>query len=714
MYQDFLNSLAKSGIPATHPLVFDGKLRRYNVAGDKKGRRNGWYRLVIVRPDFAWGVYGCNKRGISEKYNSIEGGKLTNYDKKAMRQQQAAIKKDEEVLQARVAEKANQIWNRLRAPASHLYAERKQIKLYNAREMNGSLVVPVYEDNHIVSLQFITAQGEKRFLSHGKVRGCYGIIASDVTPRIWLCEGWATGATIFEAVGEMVIVAFFANNLVPVAEAIRAKYPDAQIVIGADNDSKTSGNPGISYAREAAEKVGARVVYPDFPATDNQTGTDWNDWRILHGLEDTKQELLGTKKPAQQVAIADENLWKTKLIDGSQFLPGYKLFDPKSKKNVYAFMANHERYKGLVAYNAFTNKITIMKQPPWDNKQDNNTPRDECESDAPMWAADLESFGIKTSKDVVGDFIKHIAEANTINPPADYFNSLVWDGQKRLDTWLTYYLGAEKQDREYLRLVGSKWLMAVVARALTPGVKFDNVLILEGAQGIKKTAAFEVLATFNDENFFLEFSGDVTKKDSLEMMQGKIIVEMAELASVRKSEVEEMKAFVSRRVDEYRPSYGRKTIKRPRYFILGGSTNKVGQEYLEDDTGARRIWPVECGDSIDLDALRRHQSQLYAEAMTRYKNGERIWLEGEEVALAKSEQSSRQAQDVWEEKISSYVKEALRYEFTVSEVGIGIGLMAKDLNNYNTGRIKKCLRSIGWEEYRPGEGDGRMRKWRKK
>jgi len=474
------------------------------------------------------------------------------------------------------------------------------------------------------------------------------------------------------------------------------------------------GNPGISYAREAAEKIGAKVVYPDFSADEKDHPTDFNDWFIKYGMESTRNELLGIKKENLTPVIANENQWKLDLIDGSQFLPGYKLFDPKSKKNIYSFMAYHERYKNLVVFNDFINKVTIMRQPPWDKDHKDKTPRSIIESDAPMWATDLENFGIKTNKDAVGDFIGHIAKLNTVNPPADYFNSLVWDRQPRLDTWLTYYLGAEKQSAEYLRLVGSKWLMAIVARALTPGIKFDNVLILEGAQGTKKTSAFEVLATFNGENFFLEFSGDFMKKDSLETMQGKIIVEMSELASVRKSEVEDTKAFISRRIDEYRPSYGRTTITRPRYFILGGSTNKVGQEYLEDETGARRIWPVECGDLIDLEALRRDQSQLYAEAMVRYKSGERIWLEGDEVKLAKNEQSSRQAQDVWEEKISAFVKSMLSVDTTISEVGTGIGLGAKDLNNYNTGRIKKCLRNIGWEEYRPEANDGRVRKWREK
>lgn len=711
MYQDFISALSKSGIPPTHTLVLDGKFRRYNVAGDKKGRRNGWYRLTIVRPDFAWGVFGCNKRGISEKFNSIEGGKLTNYDKTAIRKQQAQIKKDEEQLQGRVAQKANLIWNRLSVPSSNIYANRKGVGLHNVKCMGENLVVPVYSDNYIVSLQFITPSGEKRFLSGGQTKAAYGSIGA-MTDVIYITEGYSTGASVHEATGSAVVLAFYANNLPSVAAALRERFPDKPIIIASDMDQWTQGNPGLSYAREAAEKVGAKVVYPDFPADDKSKRVDWNDWHALHGLDSTRNELLGIKKLQSTPIIQDHNLWKTKLIPGTEFRAGYSLFDAKSKQNVYAFMANHERYKGLVVHNDFTNKIMIRNCPPWDDPQ-KFMPRSVRDYDAPMWAADLENLGLKTNKDTVSDFIDHIAKLNVINPPADYFNSLVWDGQKRLDNWLTYYLGAEKQDAEYLQLVGSKWIMAIVARALTPGIKFDNVLILEGAQGTKKTSAFEVLATFNRENFFLEFSGDFMKKDSLETMQGKIIVEMSELSSVKKSEVEDTKAFISRRIDEYRPSYGRSTITRPRYFILGGSTNKVGQEYLEDDTGARRIWPVECGDTIDLDSLKKDQSQIYAEAMTRYKQGERIWLEGDEIKLAKGEQASRQAQDVWEEKIAAHLKFMLAPDATISEIGVGIGLATKDMNNYNTGRIKRCLKNLGWREFRSEANDGRVRKWRK-
>ena len=708
MYQAFLDALSAAGIPSTGPLLLDGRFRRYNVAGDKKGRRNGWYRFTKFRDDFAIGVFGCNKRGISEKWCSHEKRLITKYDEKKIREHQAAIKKEEEETQARVALKANRIWQGLREPVAHPYTTRKRVGLYNVREMTNALVVPVYCGNYIVSLQFITDAGDKRFLTGGQTKGAHGVVGK-LTDTIFIAEGYATSATIHEATGSMVMFSFYASNLVDVARVARELFPEATIKIAADNDQWTTSpirNPGLSYAREAAEKIGGTVVYPDFSYEDKDKPTDWNDHFLKFGMDATRDALLGIKKNTV-VAIADENLWRLQVIEGSQELPGYKPFDPKSKRNVFLFMSNYDRYKGIFAYNEFTDKIMVRNCPPWDDGQD-FMPREICEYDAAMLVADMETIGIKTNKDIVWDFIAKVARNNKINPPRDYFNSLVWDRKPRLDNWLTYYLGAEKQDAEYLRLVGSKWMMAIVARIFVPGTKFDNVLVLEGKQGIKKTTAFEVLSTFNGENCFLEFGGDVTNKDNLELMQGKVIVEMSELASVRKSEIEDMKLFISRRIDEYRPPYGRLKIKRPRFFILGGSTNKVGQEYLEDETGARRIWPVTCGDMIDLEGLKLNQSQLYAEAIYRYKAGERIWLEGDEVALAKYEQSTRQAEDGWDEKIRIYLD--MVTETTTLDVATGLKLEAKDLSTRVLSRIKSSLSKIGWEEKRI-EG---KRKWRRK
>ncbi len=708
MQNDFLDAMSRAGIPANHALVFDGKLRRYNVSGDKKGKRNGWYRYTHVRDDFSWGVFGCNKRGISEKWSSIERRKLTKYDSSLIKKRQAEIKKEEMELQARVAAKANVIWDRLKTPAVNAYASRKGVGLYNVRFLRSALVVPVYVNNYLVSLQFVAPDGEKRFLAGGQSLGAYGMIG-DETDTLYICEGYATAASIYEATGCMIAIAFYAANLVPVAAAMRESFPDKKIVIAADNDQWTDApikNPGISYAREAAEKIGAKVSYPDFSYEDTDHGTDWNDWHARYGIESLSGVLAGIPKA---IAPAVEKSWRLSLLEGKESRPGFPLFDPKSKQNAFLFLENYETFKGLVAFNEFTNEIIMMKCPKWENPAA-FIPRSIKDYDAAMFVKELEILGIRTGKDIVWDFLCNIAENNRINPPRDYFNSLVWDGQYRVEKWLETYLGATTQSSDYTRLTGSKWLMAIVARSFNPGCKFDNVLVLEGAQGIKKTSAFETLATFHSENYFLEFGGDVTNKDSLDLMQGKIIVEMSELASIRRSEVEDMKLFISRRVDEYRPAYGHFKIKRPRFFVLGASTNKIGQEYLEDETGARRMWPIQCGDNIDLEGLRRDREQLYAEAVQMYKSGERLWLEGAEITLAQYEQSDRQSEDSWEYKINEYLRGVM--ETTATAVMNNIGLPIKDMNDRTLKRIKNCLISLGWKEFKTNQN--RSRRWKKK
>lgn len=707
MESAFLDELAKAGISPTHSLLFDGQLRRFNVEGDKKGRRNGWYRFVRVRDDFAWGVYGCNRRNISGKWSSIKKSEYTAYDKKTVKLKQEEFKKEELATQTKIAAKARHMWEWLKTPLEHPYAARKQISLYNVRQLNGALVVPAYNESGLVSFQTITADGEKRFLVGGQMKGSFAPIGSE-TDVMYIMEGYATGMTIWATTGKMVVLAFFASNIVPVAIAMRAKFPNKKIVIAADNDQWTSGNPGMSYAREAADKIGAAVVFPKFSNEDKDRPTDWNDWYLRYGADSLCSEITGEKKA---IATVDpEKAWRRKLMEGKSMLPGYPDFEGGSKQNCFLFMKNHEKFSKIFAFNEFTNKTMIMICPPW-QEEASFIPRDLLDCDASMVVKELEILGINTNKDTVWDYIAFLSLQNSINPPRDYFNSLVWDGKERIDKWLITYLGAgAKQAYGYLELVGSKWLMAIVARSFNPGCKFDNVLVLEGGQGIKKTSAFETLATFHDENYFLEFGGDVTNKDSLELMQGKIIVEMSELASIRRSEIEDMKLFISRRIDEYRKSYGREPIKRPRFFVLGGSTNKVGQEYLEDETGARRIWPVQCGENINLEGLRRDREQLYAEAVVRVRAGERIWLEGLETEMARFEQSDRQLEDSWEFKIEDYLIGIS--ETTASAVMSNIGLQTKEMNNFTLRRVKNIMIKLGWKEFKPSRQD-RGRKWKK-
>lgn len=693
----FLEAMSRAGIPATSGLIFDGKLRRYNVAGDKKGRKNGWYRFVRLRADFAYGSFGCNKRGISEKWSSKERTGYTKYDASLVRKKQAAIEKEVEAAQSKAAILANKLWARAAIiedeSQDHEYLASKGVKSYGLRVLNTMIAIPMYIDNYMVSMQFIARDGYRRFLSDGKAQGAFYWLGAE-SDTLYLCEGYATAASIHEATGRQVVMTFSAGNLGIVAASIRAKLPDKKIIICADNDQWTKGNPGISYAQEAADKIGATILFPKFSYDDPAQPTDWNDYHVRYGLAALGAELLGLTKPTVP-AIRAESDWKLQLLEGKEHRPGFPAFDPKSRKNAFLFMSHHDKFKEIFVHNVFTDTIYVASWPPWENPE-KFLPRELRDTDAPMMVCELESLGINISKDTVWDYILKIAHDNPRNPPKEYFESLVWDRVSRLDSWLDVYLGAREQPKEYLALAGSRWMMGAVSRVYQPGCKFDHVLILEGKQDIKKSTAFETLATFNDKVYFLEFSGDVNKTDSLTEMQGNLIVEMTELASLGRVDFNSMKAFLTRKIDKYRPPYGRTHVERPRYFVFGATTNNDNADgYLLDPTGGKRYLPVECS-KIDIDALRADREQLWAEAVTRWKSGERTWFEDSEKDSILLEQSNRQYKDSWIQPVESYL--IGKNETTVYEVcRTGMNLTSDQINSKNEKRVARCLKDLGWK-----------------
>ncbi len=326
----------------------------------------------------------------------------------------------------------------------------------------------------------------------------------------------------------------------------------------------------------------------------------------------------------------------------------------KLLQNIMVLTETDNEIKDCLIYNIFADDIFFVTCPPWENPETFKV-HPLREDEILNYRCWVDTRGLIVGKNDATDVLTSIARRHTKNPPRDYFESLKWDGKPRLDTWLTYYLGAEEQDKNYLRLVGSKWMIAAVKRIYHPGCKFDNVLILEGDQYIGKSPSLEALATLNGERYFTDESVDFSgNKDSLMKLQGKLIFEMPELASFRKAETNEIKAFIGRGTDEYRPPYGRKVVPRPRMFVMAGSVNPIAG-YLTDPTGNKRYWPVKCG-KIDLAAINADKAQLWAEAVYRQKQNEQIWLEPEEHALAKLEQSERMIDDIMGDKILEAAK----------------------------------------------------------
>lgn len=725
---NFLSAIRSHGLTPPDRIVADGEIHRFR-SGPEHGL-NGFYRLSVVPAhkggDIGFGLIGCWKRDVNEKWCSREPESLTERDRQAMEKARAEQRRAELEAANAAAEKAKRIWAASVAPdPRHPYLAAKGISGRGLRQHKDLLVVPAYRDGELASLQFIAPDGTKRFLTGGRMDGAYTSVSAKDQKRdhIVIAEGYATAASLHAATGLPVVVAFNAGNLLPVAKAIRAKYPQAALAVAADNDQWTvvrgkAFNVGVVRAKAAAEAVGGEVLIPPFPAEDPAKPTDWNDYALRHGPEKTREAFGWPRKvvaaPARQESPppprdaaqeAVQSDWRARLIAGKEVAEGHPFpFEGKSKANAYMFLKHHERFAGLLCYNEFTDQVMLARRPPWESGD--FSPRSIRDDDFFMLAAQLEYCDIMVGKDTAADAALRVAKENAINPPREFLSRLKWDGRKRLDTWLTYYLGADEQPAEYLALIGSKWLIGAVSRVFEPGRKFDSVLILEGDQGLGKSMALRALATFNGEAFFLDSVGDIRSKDTIMTMQGKLIVEIAELASFRKSENEEIKAFITRQVDEYRPPYGRVVVKRPRYFVLAGSTNEIDEGYLTDSTGNRRYWPVKCG-GIDAEAVERDAVQLWAEAVVRYRAGERTWLTADEAVLSTQQQKLRFLEDAWQERIAEIVKH--QWTVRIDEVLAKLELKPKDINNIVKNRVKNSLRQLGWYETRR-QGEGRV--WR--
>lgn len=407
-------------------------------------------------------------------------------------------------------------------------------------------------------------------------------------------------------------------------------------------------------------------------------------------------------------SVKKKDQWWLYLRKGSYETAMFGKIESRSPVNANLFLTYHPDLAGKFIYDEFSDKCLLIGSPPWIPEQEFRVKRidDNDAHQAMLW---LELQGVKVPKSTIYDCMLGIAKKNRTNPAKDFFESLEWDRTPRLFSWLETYLGANNQPHEYLEAVGKKWLTAIVSRSYEPGKKFDHMLILEGSQGTGKSTALRELATFGDEVYFYDGGVSFSDTDTLIRLQGKIIIEMAEMASFKKAINEEIKAFISRPLDTYRAPYGRTSIERPRYFVLTGSTNE--KEYLPpDESGHRRYWPVECSN-IKIDLLKQDREQLWAEAVSFYKGGLKTWVEEKEVELFRSQQESRVNRDAWYELIEKRLDANNSQEVFIDEVFEFIEVRPKDRDNFARKRIKDVLHQLGFFETRDKE---RKRLWKRK
>jgi putative DNA primase/helicase len=261
--------------------VPDGAIHRFRVPGDKPGSLNGWY--VLHLDGIASGAFGSWKAGGTQTWSSREPADYRETEQVRQRIEQARQQRETEQRQRQqqTAEWASRWWrDARRADPAHPYLVAKGVRPHSLRQRGDDLLVPLYLGGRLVNLQQIAPDGSKRFLSGGRVKSCYsplGIIAAD--QPLYLCEGWATGATIHAESGATVACAMNAGNLLEVGQRLQRQYPDAALIVAGDDDRETEGNPGRSYAIKAAAALGCGLVLPQWPADAPPHLSDFNDLR---------------------------------------------------------------------------------------------------------------------------------------------------------------------------------------------------------------------------------------------------------------------------------------------------------------------------------------------------------------------------------------------------------------------------------------------------
>lgn len=318
--------------------------------------------------------------------------------------------------------------------------------------------------------------------------------------------------------------------------------------------------------------------------------------------------------------------------------------------NILIILDGDPALKGKFALNLFANRGEVLGALPWHK----NTKRrlwSDTDNNGLYWY--LERMWGITQRGNIDSALDIHAATHAFNEVQEYINGLTWDGVPRLDTLLIDYLGAK--DTPYNRAVCRKSFTGAIARAMTPGCKYDTMLILAGPQGLGKSTLLDKMSRgwFNDS--IRTFEG----KEASELLQGVWLVEIAELDAFRRTDIARIKQFLSLKADRYRAAYGRHVKELPRCCVFFGTCNEV--EFLQDTTGNRRFWPVDVGETVPIksvffDLSNETINQLWAEAKMRWQTGEELYLTGVLDAEAKVKQEEHREASVREGLIMEFVE----------------------------------------------------------
>jgi len=468
----------------------------------------------------------------------------------------------------------------------------------------------------------------------------------------------------------------------PITDLDWINWSGRRVVIAFDSDVKTKESVRIARA-ELARHLRSRGATAGFLEWDPVLGKGIDDHLATVGPETVLDEIA-------RVDCSGFD-WRNELLRSKP-----RTIHPQGTilpvlASAIAALRHAPEWEGVLGYDEFACNAVMLGPPPWGGVSG----RQWTDHEDRLTAEWLQRHGILVSVDIAGQAVQTVSRGRTFHPLRKYLDQLQWDGIERLERWLSTYLGAE--DSAYVRAVGARWLISAVARIYQPGAKADCCLILEGPQGIRKSTVLRTLAG----EYFTDELADLNSKDAALQTRGVWIIELSELDTLARSEIAAIKAFMSRSSDRFRPPYGRRLIESPRQCVFAGTVNH--HDYLKDDSGGRRFWPVRCG-RIDVGRLEQDRDQLWAEAKAKYAGGAIWWLETAElVEAAERQQAERYEEDPWTEVIASWTE--VRETVALSE--ILENCLAKPRAQWtqvDKNRVARCLRRMNWERYRVRQG----------
>lgn len=530
-----------------------------------------------------------------------------------------------------------------------------------------------------------------------------------------------------------------------IQSAIELLLPDVYVPAGEGRYTYVNGSTAaglivyddkFAYSHHGTDPAGGRlcnafdlVRIHKFGHLDSGKEKNEQDRKSFKAMEDfaAKDSLLKKQLANEKFAEAKfefaENVEENTEVDNSwvtELEANTKGEYVSSANNLNIVFQNDQYLKGAFRLNVFDNKRYVVKSLPWRKVEGIELLRDVDYSGVRNYVECV--YGI-VSNQKVDDTLSLEFEKHKFHPIVDYLESLTWDGINRVDNLLIDYFGAE--DNAYSKAAIRKTLCAAVARVFEPGVKFDTALILVGDQGTYKSTFVKKLG----KDWFSDTFMTVQGKESFEQIQGAWLIEIAELSGLKKAEVEVIKHYISKREDSFRPAYGRVVETYKRQCVFFGTTND--KDFLRDPTGNRRFMPVDVRKEfvkkdVTVDLTDDEIDQIWAEACVLYKNGETLYLDGEEEKLAKIEQhkhsevDSRRgiiegylnrlypanwdSMDIYQRR--SWLDDPLGPKGTVEKDFVCIaeiwceclGKDRNDMSRYNTRDINEILKSLSdWE-----------------